>query len=105
MQQLNTVVKHNQSTSKLDANSQQDGQTSGLQISHIDKQSSSFGVGHPYYTQGNSVVVVSSRREGGPSNAESANLLQLQNQIRDVSSAQFIENEGFEIGSTKRSQA
>lgn len=103
MQQLNTVVKHNQSTSKLDANSHQDGQTSGLQISRIDKQSS-FGAGHPYYTQGNSVVVVSSRQEGGPSNAESANLLLLQNQIRDVSSAQFIENEGFEVGSTNRNE-
>lgn len=30
LQQLNTVVKHNQSTSKIDANSQQDGQMSGL---------------------------------------------------------------------------
>lgn len=37
MQQLNTVVKHNQSTSKIDANSQRDGQMSGLHISNIDK--------------------------------------------------------------------
>ena len=38
MQQLNTVVKYNQSESKLDANSQQDGQTSGgLRISGIEQ--------------------------------------------------------------------
>ena len=81
-------------------------------MSRLDKQSSSFRPGHPYFTQGNSVVVMSSRRDGGVSNQDNTSSQNINNnmlkipgaQMHHVASAQFIDDEMYEISSTKRSQ-